>query len=132
MLSHTADYALRAVLALAHNGRSMRAEEIAAATGAPRNYLAKTLNALVKAGLLSSTRGPLGGFTLAATPDAITVARIVDLFVEPRRSPTCLLGAVPCNAATPCAAHQRWSALTAARRAPFVATTVADLLGEAA
>ena len=132
MLSNTADYALRAVLALAHNGRSMRADEIAAATGAPRNYLAKTLNALVKARLLTSTRGPLGGFTLAVAPGAITVARVVDLFAEPRRSPTCLLGAAPCNAATPCAAHQRWTALGAARRAPLVATTVADLLGEAA
>ena len=48
MLSCTADYALRAILLLARVGsdRPLRADEIADATGAPRNYLAKTLNAL--------------------------------------------------------------------------------------
>ena len=53
MLSCTADYALRAILVLARTGsdRPLRADEIADATGAPRNYLAKTLNALAKAGL---------------------------------------------------------------------------------
>ena len=50
MLSATADHAVRAVLALASRGgrRPLRADEIAAATGAPHNYLGKTLNALAK------------------------------------------------------------------------------------
>lgn len=131
MLSATADYALRAILVLARPDapRALRAEEIADAIGAPRNYLAKTLNTLAKSGLLTSARGPLGGFTLAVAPEALTVARIIDLFDEPRRTPRCLLGTAPCDPAAPCAAHARWTAVVAARRDPLASTTVADLVG---
>jgi Rrf2 family protein len=132
VLSHTADYALRAILLLARqaDGRPLRAEAVADAIGAPRNYLAKTLNALARAGLVASARGPQGGFRLAVAPDALTLGRIVDLFDEPRPHGRCLLGARPCDPARPCAAHERWTAITAARRAPLDGTTVAELLGD--
>ena len=134
MLSNTADYALRAILVLARassgqRATALRADEIADAIGAPRNYLAKTLNALAKARLVASARGPGGGFTLAVAPTSLTVAEIVDLFDEPRPMPRCLLGTAPCNPAAPCVAHERWSAITAARREPFASTTIAQLLG---
>jgi Rrf2 family protein len=131
VLSHTADYALRAILVLARErgGRPLPAEAIADAMGAPRNYLAKTLNALAKAGLVTSTRGPQGGFRLAVAPEALTLARVIDLFDEPRAHERCLLGNRPCDPANPCAAHRRWTAIAAARRAPLASTTVADLIG---
>src|SRR5688500_7837013 len=106
MLTQTADHALRALLALARQGgdRPLRVEELAVLTGAPRNYLGKTLGALVKAGLLRSARGPLGGFSLAVAPAQITVSRVVDLFAEPRVERRCLMGDRPCDAAHPCVA----------------------------
>lgn len=129
MLSATADHAIRAVLVLARaRGRFMRADEIATATGAPQNYMAKTLNALAKSGLVTSARGPAGGFTLAVPAAAITIARIVDLFDTPRVQTRCMLGNVPCDPANPCAAHECWSRLMQARRAPLLTTTIADLL----
>ena len=129
MLSHTSDYALRAVLLLARQPRRpMRAEEVAVAIGAPRNYLAKTLNALAKAGVVRSARGPLGGFALAIDAEALTLARVIDCFDEPRVQSRCMLGASPCDPARPCAAHHCWTAVTAARREPLATTTVADLL----
>jgi Rrf2 family protein len=131
MLSATTDYALRAILTLARApGRGvLRAEQIADAIGAPPNYLAKTLNQLARAGLLASARGPAGGFALAIAPETLTLATIVDLFEQPRRSPVCLLGARPCDATAPCIAHARWSDVTTTRRAPLLETTIADLLG---
>jgi len=134
MLSLTADYALRAVLVLAREprGTAVRAEMIAAAIGAPRNYLAKTMNVLAKAGVVTSTRGPLGGFMLAVDPTALTVARIAEVFDEPRPTANCLLGRTPCDAARPCAAHARWAATMRVVRDAFSTTSVADLLGDAA
>ncbi|PYP75480.1 MAG: Rrf2 family transcriptional regulator [Gemmatimonadetes bacterium] len=130
MLSSTSDYALRAILVLAQAepGRPLRADEIARATGSPANYLAKTLNALAKAGLVTSARGPLGGFTLAVDADQLTLARIVDCFDDPRPNTRCLLGARACDARHPCRAHDRWTAVQATRRAALANTTVADLL----
>ena len=130
MLSSTSDYALRAILVLAQadGDRPMRADEIARATGSPANYLAKTLNALAKAGLVASSRGPLGGFTLSVPADELSLARIVDCFDEVRPSTRCLLGNRPCDARHPCRAHARWTAVQALRRAALAQTTVADLL----
>jgi Rrf2 family protein len=133
VLSSTADYALRAVLllALCDPGSRLRADEIAESLGAPRNYLAKTLHALAKAGIVRSTRGPQGGFALAVAPSRLTLARVVDLFDGPRARPRCMLGDAPCDEARPCAVHQRWTAILAAQRTPLTATTVAELLAHA-
>jgi Rrf2 family protein len=130
VLSSTSEYALRAILVLArhHGGAALRADAIADATASPRNYMAKTLNALTKAGLLSSTRGPRGGFTLVCAPAELTLARVIDCFDEPRPQSRCLLGTKPCDPATPCNAHLRWTNIAATRRTPFATTTVADLL----
>ena len=130
MLSSTADYALRAILVLARHAdrRVLPADEIADATGSPRNYMAKTLNALAKAGVVTSTRGALGGFSLAHDPSALSVASIVDLFDEPRPHERCLLGTRPCNPEAPCEAHHRWLEITNARRAPLASTTIAELI----
>ncbi|MEP6731667.1 MAG: Rrf2 family transcriptional regulator [bacterium] len=130
MLSATSDYALRAVLTLAraYGGRPLSADEIADAIAAPRNYLAKTLNALAKAHIVTSTRGPQGGFTLAVPPEKLTLARVIDCFDAPHGRVRCLLGAAPCDPMNPCNAHERWGAITAARREPLATTTIADLL----
>ncbi|MBW8769382.1 MAG: Rrf2 family transcriptional regulator [Gemmatimonadetes bacterium] len=130
MLSTTSDYALRAILVLAQatDGRPLRADQIARATASPSNYLGKTLNALAKAGLVTSTRGPFGGFALAVPAAELTLARIVDCFDEPRPQTRCLLGRAPCDLRHPCSAHYRWTGIKAARRAALADTTVADLL----
>jgi Rrf2 family iron-sulfur cluster assembly transcriptional regulator len=130
MLSSTSDYALRATLLLARHqgGRPLRADEIAEATAAPRNYMAKTLNALAKAGIVTSARGPLGGFALACPPHDLTIARVIDCFDEARPQRPCLLGNGPCDVSRPCTAHGRWTAIKDARRALFSDTTVADLI----
>ena len=131
MLSSTSDYALRAILVLARasDDRPLRADEIARATGSPANYLAKTLNALAKAGLVRSTRGPFGGFVLAVPAAELSLAQVIDCFDEPRPQTRCLLGSAPCDPRRPCAAHSRWTAVKHARRAALADTTVADLLG---
>jgi len=130
MLSNTADYALRALLLLARaeHGRAVRADEIADATGAPHNYMSKVLNAIAKAGLISSARGPSGGFMLALPASDITLGRVIDLFDAVPHNPRCMLGSGPCDPGRPCRAHEAWKAVTGARRSPLNSTTIADLL----
>jgi Rrf2 family protein len=128
-LSSTARQALHAVLCVAvfdDNG-PVRVEEIAAATGGPRNYLSKTLHALARAGVLRSTRGPTGGFQLAESPDAIPLERVIAPFdaVGERR---CLMGLPSCSDAHPCAIHDRWSSVATVVEKFFRETTVAGLL----
>lgn len=130
MLSQTSEHAVRAVLYLAQRaqGESVPADVIADALGAPRNYLAKTLNALAKAGIVASMRGPTGGFRLAVSADGLTLEEVIRPFDEARARRVCLLGGKPCCDEAPCAAHFRWKAVNEDVWAPLRRTTVADLL----
>ena len=133
MLSQTSEHALRAVLYLARqpDDTSVPADVIAEALGAPPKYLAKTLNVLAKQGILRSMRGPTGGFRLAVRADALTLARVVEPFDDSRNSGMCLLGGRPCDARTPCAAHDHWTAIAEQVWAPLQKSTVAELLNGA-
>lgn len=130
MLTRTAEHALRAVLFLARqrSGDAVPAASIAAALDAPANYLGKTLQALVAAGVLESLRGPRGGFRLLRRADELTLAELVGLVEEPKGPGMCLLGDRPCSSETPCAAHGQWLKVQRASAEPFRRTTIADLL----
>lgn len=134
MLSQTAEHAIRALLYLAGEAadRAASVDEVAKAIGAPRNYLAKTLNALARTDIVTASRGPGGGYRLDLAPAAVPVSRIMDEFDPPAARVMCLLGGRPCDADHPCAAHDRWIAMWDLSREPLRSTTLADLLGDRA
>jgi len=128
MISATADHALRAVLFLARSGsRLITAEEIASAIGAPRNYLSKTLYALSNAGILTSSAGRYGGFSLSRPADQLSIYAVVSVFDQPSPNPRCLLGDRPCTSRNPCAAHAKWTAIEQTRVAALKSMTIAEL-----
>lgn len=132
VLSQTAGYALRTVLFIAERGdRPASGEEIAAALKLPRNYLSKTLHRLAREGILTSARGPGGGFRLARAPARIRLVEIVRLFDPMGEGAQCLLGRPVCSDHRPCAAHARWKHVSARVAAFFSASSVADLLAGA-
>lgn len=134
MLSQTAEYALRAVLYVAEHGtdRLVQVTEMAAALRIPRNYLSKTVHALVREGVLLSTRGKSGGFRLAVPANRLYVVQVVAPFGSMGEARHCLLGRPQCSDRTACAAHTKWK-LVAERVAEFFReTTIAELLQGAA
>lgn len=132
MLSQTSEYALRAVLYVAASGgAAVKIDQIAEALAVPRNYLSKTLHHLARVGVLSSGRGPNGGFRLAVPPEELTLSQVVgpfDPFVEGKQ---CLLGRTVCSDASPCAAHGRWQEISTQVCSFFRETSIADLLSGA-
>lgn len=131
MFSQTLEYALRACLELARRSDEgpVRVDDISEALNVPRNYLSKVLHTLGREGLLTSTRGPLGGFELATSPDEIPLADIArhfqpELLNEEGR---CVLGRMRCDDRDPCAAHWRWKEVAAKLQVFFRQTTLADL-----
>lgn len=129
-LTSTAQHAIRAVVYLAEQAGDgpVNVTDIARELAAPRNYLSKTLYALVNAGVLTSMRGPTGGFQLAVDPAELTLAEITEPF-ERVGEQRCLLGRPACDGRNPCALHSRWSAASDAMQRFFGTTTVADVLG---
>ena len=129
LLPQTAEYAVRAVLHIAEHGdvRPLRVGQIADALDVPRNYLSKTLHQLARAGVLTSARGPNGGFRLAVASDQLTLDRVVSTFTGPT-TPRCLLRDTPCGDSPTCAVHARWAPVAARLHDFFGATAVADLI----
>lgn len=128
MLSDTAEYALRAVLYIADNDGMIRVDTLAETLGVPRNYLSKTLYALTKAGILTSRRGPRGGFDLAVPADELTLYRIIEPFDAIQARRTCLLGRKECSDINPCPAHHHWKGISEQIANFFRNTTVRDLI----
>ena len=64
------------VLAFVPEGDAIPASKLAEFHGVPPAYLAKHLQALVRAGVCESVPGPRGGFRLARRPDEITLLDI--------------------------------------------------------
>jgi Rrf2 family protein len=133
MTSQTAEYALRATIYLAeHPERTpYRVSDLARALAAPRNYLSKILHVLAREGVLTSARGPRGGFRLAVDPAALPLARIVGLFDPLPGSGRCLLGRARCSDGEACGVHERWKRVGGEVAEFFRATTVGDVLASA-
>lgn len=133
MLSQTAEYALRAVLYLARRAGDgpVRVDEVASALSVPRNYLSKILHVLARGGVLSSTRGPHGGFELAVPAESLLLADVVGAFDDLESRGVCLLGRASCSDRSPCGAHHRWKEVSEVVGSFFRDTTVAELFEEA-
>lgn len=70
-------------------GELVTAKRLAAFYDLPTAYLNKQLQALTRAGILSSTSGPKGGFQLARRPDQITLLDIVTAIDGPDEAFRC-------------------------------------------
>ena len=79
-LGRAAAYAVFATTHLAEhaNGIPIQGREIAEACGIPAGHLLKILQQLVRAQILSSERGPAGGFILRKPADEITLLEIIE------------------------------------------------------
>ncbi len=127
MFSQTVEYALRAMVYLAsHAGEAANAETIAAATRVPPGYLSKVMRDLVVARLVSSQRGPRGGFTLTSDPRTVTVLAVVNAVDPIKRIDRCPLGNT--EHIKLCPLHSRLDSALAAVETTLAGTTLADLL----
>jgi Rrf2 family protein len=79
MLSQKAKYAIKALLSLARaqDGELLQAGDISKKQNIPRKFLDLIFFELRQHGLVYSTRGPQGGYSLALPAAEISIARIV-------------------------------------------------------
>ena len=84
-LSKKADYALMAMKHLAQQNRTLSASarEIARQYDIPLELLAKVLQRLARQGLLASTQGTRGGYTLRRPAASISVADVIEAIDGP-------------------------------------------------
>ncbi len=108
MLSSSSKYAVNAVLFLAVHAseeKKLRASEIAEGIKVPSAFLAKILQILSRKNLVSSTKGPRGGFFISPRAQQRKLVEIVKGIDGVDRLEDCVLGLKKCSSQHPCPVH---------------------------
>jgi Rrf2 family protein len=124
------------LLAALPSDGALPAAKLAEYHGVPPAYLAKHLQALARAGVLETVKGPRGGYRLARPPAEVTLLDVVEAIDsgEPafrcteirRRGPA----AMPAREYTKaCGIHRAFDRADEAWRAELASVTIADLFG---
>jgi Rrf2 family iron-sulfur cluster assembly transcriptional regulator len=134
MLSNTSKYAIRAVIYLAvhaEKGQKIGIKKISDALEIPSPFLGKILQVLVRRKILSSTKGPNGGFGIGKKPAQITLYDVIIEMDGDSLFNSCLLGAGNCdsnkNDGGYCAMHNEFSEVRNQMIALYKTKTVGEL-----
>jgi FeS assembly SUF system regulator len=129
-ISRLTDYATVILATLAQDpGRQQTAAAIAARTRIAAPTVSKVLKQLHREGLVVSTRGLRGGYQLAAAPESITAAAILDALEGPVAVTDCAVAHGQCSIEDHCRVSRAWQRISAAIRRSLADVTLAQLAG---
>ena len=130
MLSQTTEYALRAMSCLAYlPDELVSTAQLADLTHVPMNYLAKVLQSLAKAELITGRRGVGGGYRLARPATEITMLDVINAINPIERIRECPLK-LENHSGRLCPLHTRMDAAAKSMIEHFSSTTLHDMLSE--
>lgn len=130
ILSRSATYGLRSALYLAvHTGKGSRhgVKTIAKELNFPEAFLGKVLQSLVRKGIISSTKGPNGGFFIPEKNLGMPLIRIIEAIDGLEFFNSCGLGLHECDDDKPCPIHNKYGALRDGLFDILSETTMADI-----
>ncbi len=131
MLSNTSKYAIRATIYIALHAKpdeKVGIKKIAADLNLPSPFLAKILQVLVRRKILSSTKGPNGGFSLVRDADKISLYEIVTIIDGDDVFRQCMISLRTCNENNvPCAVHKNFEPIRVEMMRLFMEQTIQDL-----
>lgn len=131
MFSKATEYALRATIYIAKKSsaeKKIGIEEIAKAIDSPQSFTAKILQALTKDNkIVSSVRGPNGGFFLTEKQKKLPVRSILQAMGEDEILEKCVLGLKRCSEVQPCPMHEQYKSIKQQLIKLFVSKTIQQL-----
>lgn len=129
-ISKLADYGTVMMSLMARQpGETYSAAKISARLGIGQPTVSKILKMLARGSLLSAQRGVNGGYTLARTPEGISVAQIIDA-IEGMPSGLTECSSTPgvCAQESGCPIRGNWRKINHAVRRALEDVTLADLV----
>ena len=129
-LSTRGRYGLKAMvdLAMAYGGGPVSISTLAAQQSISDAYLEQLIGALRKAGLVCSSRGVQGGYTLSRPPREINVGEVLKVLEGSTTVIDCVSSdKVECGNACSCSARPLWLKLQAGINEVLTATTLQDM-----
>lgn len=134
MFSKSTEYALRATIYIAQKSSGdskISMEEIAKAIDSPQSFTAKIMQELTKGNkVVSSARGPNGGFFLTEKAKKLPVRSILEAMGEEEVLDKCVLGLKKCSETQPCPMHAQYKPIRKQLKELFVTKTIQQLAAE--
>lgn len=134
MFSKAAEYAIRATLYIAQKSseeNKLGIAEIAKAIDSPQSFTAKILQVLTKDNkIISSSRGPNGGFYLSHQAGKLPVMVILEVMGEDEDLRKCVLGLQMCSEIKPCPLHAKYKPIKAELIDLFNSRTIQHLAND--
>ncbi len=129
-LSTKGQYGVRAMYEIArgYNRGPITIKEISERQDVSVAYLEQILNTLRKAGIITSVKGPGGGYVLGRDPDTISIGSILRELEGPVAITSCLDPKEGCMRVDGCVTHLLWKALGENIEAFLDKMTLKDLL----
>jgi len=97
LISDAVALAMHSMAVIASSDGLSSARDIARRLGVSEHHLAKVLQRLARGGLVRSTRGPRGGFTLAKKSGANTLLDVYEAIEGPLKTRACLMRKKTCT-----------------------------------
>lgn len=126
-ISKLSDYATVLLSSLAALGNPQSSTALAAHARLPAATVVKLLKALLKAGLVASTRGAHGGYRLTRAPELISVADILEALEGPLGLTACSTHGGSCVRAGFCGTRPHWHTINNAVQIALRSVTLKDL-----
>ena len=124
-------YAVRGILYIAlmqDEKHYVQVEEIASSLIVPRHFMGKILKKLVKENVLSSIKGPSGGFTIYEHTLQMPLMQLINITDGLKVFDNCVLRVKECNILNPCPLHFQMETVKGKLSAILTDTTLGDLL----
>jgi Rrf2 family iron-sulfur cluster assembly transcriptional regulator len=131
MFSKTTEYALRATIYIAQKGTrddKLGIDEIAKAIDSPKPFTAKILQMLTRDKIVSSTRGPNGGFYFTAQAKKLPAIAILKAVNDEGVLKRCILGLRECSQKNPCPMHAEYKEIRGQLNNLFEKKTIGSLV----
>lgn len=132
MLSNTSKYGIRAVIYLALNcegDSKIGIKQISKDLNIPTPFLGKILQSLAKHKLLSSTKGPHGGFGMLKKPEEISLMNIVEVIDGLDNFNACVLGLPSCTEdESHCPIHKNYAGIREQLKTLFQSENIGELI----
>lgn len=131
IFSKSCEYALRSVLYIcmkSNEGINLNVKEIATEIESPEPFTAKILQQLARQKIISSIKGPNGGFFIEKNKKPVTIFQIVDAIEGPDFFDRCILGLKNCTEKKPCPLHNHFIQYRKEIKTLFKTKTVHDLI----
>ena len=130
MFSKACEYAIRAmmyIVTISKDGAKVGIKEIARQTDTPEPFVAKVLQILSKRNIVSSVKGPNGGFYLEPKSRRLPLIDIVKAIDGDELFLSCGLGISNCSERKPCPIHYEYKAVRDQLKQMLTSNTIQDL-----